>query len=226
MTTSEAKKQLFIGVRVSVAAANALSGAAETLARRARDAGLDMRWVPAANYHATLKYLGWTREEAVPAICDAIARAVAGTPKFELRVARLGAFPSFEKATVVWAGVTDPGPITQLANKLDHAMAEIGFAAETRPFTPHVTVARLRDAGSGKTPVREVVLPLAEQMFGGVSIDHVILFESVGVSGSSKYVELRRISFKQALEREDRQTETVDLSASEDTDDGWPRGHS
>lgn len=225
MTTSEPeakKKQLFIGVRVSVAAANALSGAAETLARRARDAGLDLRWVPAANYHATLKYLGWTREEAVPAIGDAIARAVAGTPKFELRVARLGAFPSLEKATVVWAGVADPGPITQLANKLDRAMAEVGFAAETRPFAPHVTVARLRE---GK-PVREVVLPLAEQMFGGASIDHVILFESVGVSGSSKYIELRRISFKQALEREDRQTETVDLSASEDTDDGWPRGHS
>src|SRR5690606_15476156 len=59
-----AGKRLFVGIRVSVQTANALAAAAETLQRRARDAGLDLKWVAPVNYHVTLKFLGWTRVDA------------------------------------------------------------------------------------------------------------------------------------------------------------------
>ncbi len=73
-----AGKRLFVGARISVAAANTLAGCAETLARRARDAGIDLRWVAPANYHVTVMYLGWTGEDAIGAVCDAVGAAVAG----------------------------------------------------------------------------------------------------------------------------------------------------
>ena len=57
-------KRLFVGVRVSVQTANALASAAETLQRRAKDARIDLKWVAPVNYHVTLKFLGWTREDA------------------------------------------------------------------------------------------------------------------------------------------------------------------
>src|SRR4051812_35364870 len=63
-------QSLFVGVRVSGATANALAGAAETLARRGRDAGIEFRWVAPASYHITLKYLGWTRTDAIGAVVD------------------------------------------------------------------------------------------------------------------------------------------------------------
>nr|HEX4316980.1 RNA 2',3'-cyclic phosphodiesterase [Kofleriaceae bacterium] len=223
---SEPNLHLFVGVRIAANAANALSGAAETLARRARDAGLDPRWVAPPNYHVTVKYLGWTRADAVGAIGDALARAVAGTQRFDMRVARLGAFASLDKATVVWAGIEDPAPISALAAKVDAAMTGVGFAAETRPFVPHVTVARLKVPSA----VKDVLLPLAEQMFGGGPIEHVILYESQTKPSGSVYKEIRRIAFKTALEGPkptfERQIDAVDLGATEDTDDGWPRGHS
>jgi len=69
---SEEGKRLFVGLRVSLATANALGRAVETLGRRARDGGLEVRWVPPAGYHVTLKFLGWTRATAIEAVADAL----------------------------------------------------------------------------------------------------------------------------------------------------------
>jgi 2'-5' RNA ligase len=99
-------------------------------------------------------------------------------------------------------------------------MAAMGFDAEKRPYVPHVTLARLR----APSAIKEVVLPLSEQMFGRGWNEGVILYESETKPSGSVYRELRRIGFKAAPEAEKRQIDAVDLGASEDTDDGWPRG--
>jgi len=224
-------KRLFVGMRVSLATANALAKAVETLARRARDGGLDLRWAAPANYHLTLKFLGWTRVEAIRAIEDALDGAVRGTPRITFRTARLGGFPSIDKASVLWAGVEDAsGQLGELARRVEAAMEGLGYPAESRPFHPHVTLARMRETRL----LKEVVLPVAEQMFGDTRIDAVTLFESETKSSGSVYREISRIELKQApnppLGTAERQTRTVDLGAStqtsesEDTDDGWPRG--
>jgi 2'-5' RNA ligase len=224
-------KRLFVGVRVSLAAANSLAKAAETLARRARDGGIEIKWVAPANYHLTLKFLGWTRLETIGAIEDALRSATRGLARLTFRTARIGGFPSLDKASVVWAGVEDAGPLAELANRIETAMTGIGYAAETRPYHPHVTLGRVpRETRL----LKDVVLPVAEQMFGDTRIDAVTLFESETKSSGSVYREISRIEFKQAaispLETAERQTRTVDLGApnqtseSEDTDDGWPRG--
>ena len=223
-------KRLFVGVRVSTAAANALAKAAELMARRARDAGVEMKWVPPVSYHLTLKFLGWTRLETIHAIEDALRAAAHGTPRITFRTTRIGGFPSIDKANVLWAGVEDTGPLGELAKRIEAAMTGIGYAAETRPYHPHVTLARLRET----RPLKDVVLPVAEQMFGDTRIDAISLFESETKSSGSVYTEISRIDFKQAaippLGTAERQTRTVDLGASnqtsesDDTDDGWPRG--
>jgi 2'-5' RNA ligase len=211
-------KRLFIGIRVSVQTANALTQAAESLQRRAKDARLDLKWVAPVNYHVTLKFLGATRADAVGAVRDALEAAVTGVEPFKFRTARLGAFPSLEKASVVWAGVE--GPLDDLAARIDKAMAGIGYAPEKRAFHAHVTLARLRET----RPVKDVVLPLSEQMFSDTRVDGVTLFESETKSSGSVYRDLHRISFKVPEKTPERQTGALDLG--DETDDGWPRGHS
>ncbi len=221
-------KRLFVGARVSVATANALAGAAETLARRARDAGADIRWIPPVNYHVTLRFLGWTRAEAIGAVRDALDGAVAGIAPLSFRTARLGAFATLDRASVVWAGVEVPGPLTELAKQVEAACARLGYAPERRAFHPHVTIGRLREARA----VREVVLPLSEQMFGETALDSITLFESETKSSGSIYRELYKISLKSRsnppISAPERQTPPVELATSPpaepDTDDGWPRG--
>ncbi|HEX4455858.1 MAG TPA: RNA 2',3'-cyclic phosphodiesterase [Kofleriaceae bacterium] len=224
MSTTDAQR-LFLGVRVSVATANALAQCAEQLARRAKDSGIDIRWLPPTSYHVTLKFLGWVHADAIAAIRDAAATAIAGTPPFRFRTSRLGAFGSLEAASVVWAGIEASEPMMKLAASIDRAMSEIGFAIETRPFTAHVTLGRLRET----RPVRDVVLPMSEQMFSETRVDHVTLYESETKPTGSAYKEIAKIGFDPAetspIRSENRQTEPVDLGDTDnETDDGWPRG--
>jgi 2'-5' RNA ligase len=231
-------KRLFVGVRISVATANTLAGCAETLARRAKDAAVELRWVAPINYHVTLAFLGWTGIDAISSVCDAMTAATAGLDRLTFRTSRLGAFASLDRATVVWAGVEDGGSLTRLAGAIADATAALGFPRDTRPFHPHVTVARLREPRA----IRDVVLPMAEQMFGDTRIDAVTLFESETKSSGSVYRELEKISFSKVrnadLESGKRQTAaleggTPDREPNErgepdeppdETDDGWPRG--
>jgi 2'-5' RNA ligase len=225
-------KRLFVGVRISVATANALAGCAETLARRAKAAGVDLRWVAPANYHVTLAFLGWTGIDAIGSVCDALSAATTGLDRITFRTSRLGAFPSLDKASVLWAGIDDTTPLGTLAQSVGEAMAALGFPREAGAYHPHVTIARLHEARA----VREVVLPMAEQMFGSTRVDAVTLFESETKSSGSVYRELEKISFQNARTRasanEQRQTVAVERGTADrepdeaqtQTDDGWPRG--
>jgi len=234
-------KRLFVGVRISVAASNALAGCAETLARRARDAGAELRWVAPINYHVTLSFLGWTGLEAIGGVCDALVAATAGETRASFRTARLGAFPSLDHASVLWAGVEDGGALTRLARSIGGAMAGLGFeqtgaaGGSARPFHPHVTIARLRTPRA----IREIVLPMAEQMFGDTQLETVTLFESETKSSGSVYHEVQKITLERASrtpsEPSKRQTGALERGTPDRepperepddalTDDGWPRG--
>jgi 2'-5' RNA ligase len=230
--------RLFLGLHVSVATAGGLAAAADTLARRAREARLDVRWVAPASYHLTLKYVGWVRADAIEALRDAAGRVCAATPPIAFRAARLDAFPSVDRASVVWADVVAPAPLIALGDALDEALGELGIARATRPLVPHITLGRVAEfggSGGAGAPVKELLAPLSEQMFSETRADALVLFESIGTNGVSSYKEVARILFKAAEVGAERQTRALDLSPHPnqgnqdslipDTDDGWPRGH-
>ncbi len=217
-------RHLFVGIRTSVATTNALSVAVETLARRARDARAELRWVAPTTYHVTLKYLGWAQPEIVPALIDTLEAAIAGTPRFVIRAGKLGGFPTLDAATVLWAGVEISAALTELAGKVDRAMVGLGFPAEARPFVPHITIARTETR-----VLRDLVLPVSEQMFSETKVDGITLIETETRSQGSVYSDVRKIAFKSAetgpISAGERQRSPLDMDAPHaETDDGWPRG--
>jgi RNA 2',3'-cyclic 3'-phosphodiesterase len=216
----EPQARLFVGARVSVAVAGELGGTAESLARRAQQAGLGVRWVAPATYHVTLKFLGWTRRDAVAAIGDAVVRAVAGEPPLAFGAARLGAFPSPGRATVVWAGVEDDGGgLGRLAAGLEREMEAIGYRRERRAFHPHVTLGRLREPAD----VAQVLLPFREQVFSKTHLDEVTLYENVTKTNGSEYEILLRAPLGRPENGPKRQTADVEPTAFDASDDGWDR---
>src|SRR6185295_20283635 len=96
------------------------------------------------------------------------------------------------------------------AGAIGEAMGRLGFRRDARPFHPHVTIARL----PGSRAIRDVVLPMAEQMFGDTRIDAVTLFESETKSSGSVYREVQKIAFQKAqnseLDSGKRQTVTLE----------------
>jgi 2'-5' RNA ligase len=103
--------------------------------------------------------------------------------------ARLGAFPSPQKATVVWAGIEDPGgKLAALAARVEAEMVALGFPAEARRFHPHVTIGRLKEPAD----VSNVILPMSEQVFSETRCPEIVIYESVTKSTGSEYVPIVR----------------------------------
>lgn len=221
-----APRRVFIGVRLSTTSTAALVATVDGLARRARDARVDVRWTSPTTYHVTLKFLGWVQPEVLPAITDAMIAATRGTDKLTIRIAKLGGFPSLDDPRVLWAGV-EAGPgrdaLVALAGRLEARLVELGFPAETRPFTPHVTIARTETRGASA-----LVIPVSEQMFSETRVDGITLIETETKSTGSVYTDIRKISFGPAeirpVSAPERQSRSLHLDAPHDTDDGWPRG--
>jgi 2'-5' RNA ligase len=202
------KVRLFVGVRVSMEALAELTELRRTLARRADDAGLKVRWVAPATYHVTLAFLGWSRSEVVEPLRDRIGDALAGQRRFRFTGNGLGAFPRPDKARVVWAGVSDGGELAELAGRVGRAAGELGFAIDDRPFHPHVTLGRCRKVAD----LSELLLPYAEQAFSETSVESVILFESIMKSSGSEYVERASWGLEAASKDRKRQTDGLDPS--------------
>ena len=108
-----------------------------------------VRWVDPAGAHLTLKFLGDTPESAVPGIEVALRAALAGASAFALRTGALGCFPSGRAPRVLWLGLDgELEPLTAARGAIEAAIAPLGWPTEARPFSPHLTLGRLRPDAS------------------------------------------------------------------------------
>jgi RNA 2',3'-cyclic 3'-phosphodiesterase len=162
--------RLFLGVEIPENAKRAIAAAIEPLC-----AALPrVRWLPAENWHVTVKFLGPTPPRLVPWVEETVGQVAAGHAAARVSLDGIGAFPSTGRARVVWAGVEDPmGALAQLAAGLDAALAA-EFRVDMRAFTPHITVAR------PEPPIRlaEATGEAATLSTEPFSIDRLVLFRS------------------------------------------------
>jgi RNA 2',3'-cyclic 3'-phosphodiesterase len=104
------------------------------------------RWVKQEGIHLTLKFLGEVPQEKLLAIQDALARACMRFSPFTVKVGGLGCFPNMRRPRVVWVGVQeDAGELVDLQKAVEREISPLGFPTEARGFTPHLTLARVRD---------------------------------------------------------------------------------
>ncbi len=108
-----------------------------------------VKWVDPYGIHLTLKFLGSIAASRVDEITKAIEEAARGISPFHLEVRGLGVFPNLRRVQVVWVGVEgEVGKVKQLQQRIESNLSRLSFAPESRPFTPHLTLARLRDRAS------------------------------------------------------------------------------
>ena len=105
-----------------------------------------VKWVDPYGVHLTLKFLGSVAADRIDPVSRAMEEAAQGISPFSLKVEGLGVFPSLRRVQVVWVGVSgEVDKLAQLQERLESNLAGLGFAPEKRRFTPHLTLARLRD---------------------------------------------------------------------------------
>ena len=105
-----------------------------------------VKWVKADSVHLTLKFLGNIAGDRTSEITGAMAEAAEKVPPFNLEVRGLGVFPNIRRAQVAWVGLSgEVEKAVQLQQYLESNLSPLGFAPESRKFTPHLTIARLRN---------------------------------------------------------------------------------
>lgn len=182
--------RLFVAVDVPQAVKDRLSEVVAAFRERLPGA----RWTSPGSWHLTLKFLGATWPRLVSTVHDAVAVVAAGRPAFQTRVGPLGAFPSPGRARVLWAGLEDPeGLIVALARDLDSALAR-HFPVEQRPFTPHLTLARLNPPRDLRSAAPELPgFPVASEPF---PVESLVLYRSHLSPRGAIYEALERFSLR------------------------------
>lgn len=102
------------------------------------------RWVPAENYHLTLRFIG----EVPPHRAEDLDLALAALRGrgFRLTLAGVGTFAKAGREVALWVGVERSPQLEHLQAKVETALQRAGLPAEKRRFQPHVTLARLDNA--------------------------------------------------------------------------------
>jgi 2'-5' RNA ligase len=145
---------------------------------------LKVSWERAGKMHVTLKFFGDVAAARIEQLARAAERVATRHASLSLRLAGCGVFPSRSRPHVLWLGITDAADkLAALRRDLEAECARENFTSETRPFHPHITIARLRstDADARRLaslhterhfepvefPVTEFVLMRSEPGAGG-----------------------------------------------------------
>ncbi len=121
-------------------------GLNEITQRLKRDGQARVSWVRPENLHVTLKFLGEVAPERVEELRLAAEVACEGIDRFALELDRAGAFPNLERPRVIWVGSSSPPEeIFQIYRRLERELAPLGFPPERKPYTPHVTLGRVKE---------------------------------------------------------------------------------
>lgn len=135
--------RLFVALELPHTIKNALAGYVAPLQQLSRG----VRWVKPENVHLTLKFLGDTPNAKLAAMQELLATVCRDFTPLIIEVAGAGVFPNARRPQVLWVGLNDAsGQLGNLAQEIDARLHLLGFPRETRPFSPHVTIGRVRDA--------------------------------------------------------------------------------
>ena len=147
--------------------------------RAALNASL-VRWVPTGNVHLTLKFLGEVSPANLELLEQMLIAEVGHNRAFELKFGGLGAFPSLKRPRVIWIGIQAPPGLETLQHGIEAATATLGYPAEQRPFTPHLTIGRVNKKG-GPAGMQQIRAALEETVIGSLgttAVEAVHLFRS------------------------------------------------
>lgn len=131
-----------------------------------------VKWERIENTHITLRFIGDFEDvEAIKSALGAINAA-----SFELALNGVGQFPPKRAARVIWAGLHPVQEISALAAQIDRAVVSAGVEPEDRTFSPHLTLARIKDAPPSFA--RAFLADHASLASAQFRVDHFHLYQS------------------------------------------------
>lgn len=145
------------------------------------------KWQNANQLHLTLLFLGQVDSELLPAIRAALRELP--LQRFHLEVREVGCFGQPDTPRNLWAGVSPEAPVTELNDLLKQRLGHLGFQFESRPFRPHITLARFRKQ---RGSVAGLLAEHRDGFFGDFEVESFVLLESTQGGAGSVYTVVER----------------------------------
>jgi 2'-5' RNA ligase len=182
-----ARPRLFFAVPVPDPARQLVADVMTRVQASVGDGRAKIRWVRVEGLHLTLRFLGQTPRERIEPLARMLDALGAATPPFGVTIARAGAFPNPARPRTLWLGIEDgAAELAKLAVDLEAGAAVDGQVLGTKPFAPHLTIARtdgLRSAGAAAAALSDA----AEALEAIFTADRVVLFQSHLGHGPASY---------------------------------------
>ena len=147
----------------------------------------DIRWSRPENLHLTLHFFGETEQENLEKIRVSVLSVKHCHRPFQVDVIGLGAFPSLRRPRVIWLGLNPQDQLEQLYNDCQRALRKAGLVTDSRPYSPHLTIGRV------KQRAKELTILGAEhrdKLIGQLPIDRLVLYESRLRPGGAEHIPL------------------------------------
>lgn len=150
------------------------------------------RIISANNLHITVKFLGYTEPNLLPAINKTLKEIASRHQKFDIVLDHLGAFPSKRKSRIFWMGSKENTSVVSLVDDLDKALETYGYKIEKRSFKIHLTLARFKPLADLSKIIEQNIDTIRQE------IDHLSLFESKLSPKGAQYKALEKFFLKNA----------------------------
>lgn len=145
----------------------------------------DIRWSPPDNLHITTKFIGEWPDDRVEEIRQAL-RGIPAPGPMQIGIRGIGWFPNPHSPRVLFAGVDAPQALQDLHAAADSRLAAIGVKAESKPYHPHLTLARIQTP-SGLAALRQAIAGLPSADFGAFAAQKHLLYRSKLTPAGSQY---------------------------------------
>ncbi|MFH1009869.1 MAG: RNA 2',3'-cyclic phosphodiesterase [bacterium] len=156
--------------------------------------GRGISWARSEGMHLTLKFLGEVPEEKVGEIVAGLEHACEGVVPFDIRMRGTGCFPNSKRPRVYWAGLDGGKSVLELQAQVESEMEGLGFPREERAFTPHLTIARIKEP-MGKERMTRALLDYKLET-DAVQIREVLLMQSILKPTGAEYRPQSRMELK------------------------------
>jgi len=156
-----------------------------------------IKWSPLDNLHITTKFIGHWPDSRLEELDEALS-SLSSRDEFYVEVKGLGWFPNERSPRVLWAGVEGGDALSLLARDIEDLLVPLGVAKEDREFSPHLTLARIKNP----VPLRRLrarVLEMQPAAFGRFPVSRFSLFRSDPGSNASIYRKLREYRFANVM---------------------------
>lgn len=155
-----------------------------------------VRWVAVENIHVTLKFLGDTSQASLQDLTHTLSAVIGQQAPIQITIGGFGVYPNTKRPRVLWVGIQAPPELESLQRAIETACTRLGYPAEDKSFSPHLTIARIRE-DSPMTDLRPVLQNIQIGELGTLKIETVTLFRSDLFPKGPKYTPLAHIPLAQ-----------------------------